>query len=665
MRDIRRRAERRMVPLLLLAGVLMLVPAATAGAIPSTRFSIPNNSGLAPGGSIGVTATNGGVGSAAVAAIASMSFEIDGQAVPASHVSYDHATCPSGRGIGTCAETATVNLSGYAPGDHTLAVTATDSTGAQSPIQTLSFQLAAKHTETWVLDDDEDSIYCHGGSNVTRSTFRAWVTYAETNCGTADGTPALQNCHQRGHTYCTVLQYIDPSLPWTSGGMLFEPLLSAGLDGAPAPEQWYVHSSSACDSASRVVFTSGSWGVTNLLYQGDGKLAGGGENPCWSTRPYEPFPLWLDGFATSNFERWDGLMVDDMGLTSSRSYEELPTDADSVDEHNYLASWLLKTTGQHFLQVDNSWSDNPYIAPPTALYSAADDVHGMIMEGAPWSTAQEPDPSASPPVAGTPYTITPDGTGHAAPWAYQNVLDSMGWVDSNTPSGDFLVLLSYDPGNFTNPMAPGNQLQGRLVQEATVLLGYAPGKIVDWADLENPDQWSDNQADPNVADLAIWPEEGLYPTEPVSGETMSDPSGPGCMTGHGPECTSGGHNTLQVVKVGDGAYPDGGYVYRREFVQCFNQGNPIGPCAAIVNDSGTQETVHGGWLKQSYRYVITPEPGTTNNDGWDVRSGGWINTCGQRNAPVSGQSFTPDSTKIAPWSAILIDHGPPSGTCGP
>lgn len=616
-------------------------------AAPRVAIGIVPGAGLAPGATIRVTVTGraGTSGSAEAGVTARIGDH---------PVRWKSHSDPCKAQEALCSAVGTVSTSGLAAGYHTLEVTATvdgDSTTVSS-----AFELGGMHIETWALDDSTSPLACDGGYGASPALVRAWLTIAETKCGIAGGGPALQDCHHAGVTYCTVVHYIDPTFAWTRGATLFEPLLTAGQSGGPAPEQWYVHSGSGCGSRSRVRFSSPSFGATDLLYQGDGRRAGGDENPCWKAlgAPYEPFADWLDAYANSKFGRWNGLMVDDMGLTFSPSYEELPTQADSVSEHRFLASQLVDwRTGTHFLQVDNSWSSNPYQAPPTALYDDRDGVRGMIMEGAPWSSE----------AIGDPYTITPDANGHPAPWIYENVLDSMAWVDHNTAPSDFLVLLSYDPGNYQNPLAPGNQLRGRLLQEATVLLGYEPRKIVDWADLENPEDHLQNQSDPDSEDLAIWPEEGVYPTDPV--QSMGDPHGTGCLTGHGPDCTTGGHNDLRVMTVGSGAYPSGGYVYRREFRQCFNRGAPIGPCAALVNDSGTQETVLGSWLTQPYRYVLTPEPGASNNHGWDVQSGGWVNTCGQRNAPVPGQSFTAGSTTIAPWSAIVIDYGPTSRTCRP
>ena len=66
-----------------------------------------------------------------------------------------------------------------------------------------------------------------------------------------------------------------------------------------------------------------------------------------------------------------------------------------------------------------------------------------------------------------------------------------------------------------------------------MLLGYSPGHLVDWANLET-----------GSLDLAIWPEEGIYPTRPV--QSMAPP-GPRLPGGTGVVCSTGGHNDLQVA----------------------------------------------------------------------------------------------------------------------
>ncbi len=201
---------------------------------------------------------------------------------------------------------------------------------------------------------------------------------------------------------------------------------------------------------------------------------------------------------------------------------------------------------------------------------------------------------------------------------YSNLLDDMAYVDNKYPSGYFLVLDSRDPSG---------SLQGCRVTEATVLLGYSPGQVVDHADLET-----------NGNDLAVWPEEGIYPTDPV--QSMSAPGGSGCEGGDGGLCSSGGHNSLEVASGGN--YNDAGAgVYRRELRDCYNQGVSFGPCAAIVNDTWSTVTVQSSWLSQSYGHVITM-------NGGDVQSGGTIN--------VTGASFTAGSTTIPAGDAVLLSQ---------
>ena len=50
------------------------------------------------------------------------------------------------------------------------------------------------------------------------------------------------------------------------------------------------------------------------------------------------------------------------------------------------------------------------------------------------------------------------------------------------------------------------------------LLGYAPGHTVSWSDLET-----------NNNNLAVWPEEGIVPTQPI--QSMGQPAGASCLDG--------------------------------------------------------------------------------------------------------------------------------------
>jgi hypothetical protein len=161
-----------------------------------------------------------------------------------------------------------------------------------------------------------------------------------------------------------------------------------------------------------------------------------------------------------------------------------------------------------------------------------------------------------------------------------------------------------------------DQDQSRRVQEATILLGYSPGHLVDWADLEQ-----------GSSDLAVWPEEGIYPTDPL--ESMSAPGGSGCLAGTGVVCSTGGHNDLQVAPG----------VYRREFGDCYEQSASVGACAAIVNTTASPVTVPASWLTQVYGHQVTL-------DGGDVQSGGTVE--------LTGAPFTPGATTIPAHDATLL-----------
>jgi len=196
---------------------------------------------------------------------------------------------------------------------------------------------------------------------------------------------------------------------------------------------------------------------------------------------------------------------------------------------------------------------------------------------------------------------------------YLELLDTEAYTEHT--ANNFIVLLSEDPNGTLAP---------RRIQEATVLLGYSPGHIVDWADLEG-----------SSTNLSVWPEEGIVPTNPV--QTMNQPGGTGCFAGTGLVCSSGGHNDVQVASGKNGTSTGG--VFRREFKSCYNQGVAFGACAVIMNDTSAPITVQSSWLTQSYGHQITM-------NGGDVQSGGTVN--------LTGSSFSPSSTTIPADDALLL-----------
>ena len=160
------------------------------------------------------------------------------------------------------------------------------------------------------------------------------------------------------------------------------------------------------------------------------------------------------------------------------------------------------------------------------------------------------------------------------------------------------------------------------------MLGFAPRQLVDWPDL-----------DLNHAGLAVWPEEGLYFSDPL--ETMGMPTGPHCLDGLGGPCGHG-HADLRVAAGTNASeQPDGAGVYRREFRRCYDRGRPIGGCAAIVNDTDAPVTIEGAWLRQRYRFEMTFA-------GGEVQSGGRLN--------IHGTPLLAGTTMIAPDDAALLSQ---------
>ena len=336
-----------------------------------------------------------------------------------------------------------------------------------------------------------------------------------------------------------------------------------------ARENWWLHQPGYSNAAHRL--TIPAYGGGHVLNQADPAV-----------------DSWFRRYTQRNFNGYDALMMDDssgslsdeLWGTGFATSEEITTSRALQASHERLAAALTHTNGAPFLQIDNALSPNDNLATPFGMLNGSPGVRGLIAEGAPES----------------------DGvlTGY-----YSTLLDEMAYVDHT--ADDFVVLLSSDPS--------GAQ-QSRFVQAATVLLGYSAGHTVSWSDLES-----------DSGDLAVWPEEGIVPDEPV--QTMGVPGGGGCLAGVGVVCSSGGHNSLQVAPG----------VYRREFRECYERGSAFGECAAIVNTTGAAVTVRRGWLTQSYRHQITLA-------GGDVQSGGTVNLTGAR--------FTPGASTVASDSAALL-----------
>jgi hypothetical protein len=414
------------------------------------------------------------------------------------------------------------------------------------------------HVETWAVDD------CGQGSGSVSSLVRSWVSYAETNCGPGGLAKALGDCHSGGSVFCNVIQYLDTNWIYPQGSPPYSQFSQA------ASESWYQH---VPGSGSRV--QTGAFGGGSLINQ--------------SSSAVQSF---FQGYVRSHYDSADGLMMDDQGpglgsqLYSSncgcKTTAEITSDQALRAAHTSMSAAMTHSSGQPFVQIDNTLPPNPYLPQGLDMLNQG-GVHGLLKEG------------------------SPENNGHLDPY-YSTLLDQIAYVATQTNS--FVVPLSYGQAG------AASQQQSRRVQEATILLGYSPGHLVDWANLNGGSD-----------DLSVWPEEGIYPTQPV--QSMGTPGGSGCLAGTGNVCSTGGHNDLQVAPG----------VYRREFAACYDRGTAIGPCATIVNTTASPVTVASSWLTNSYAHQVT-------FNGGDVQSGGTINP--------NGATFTPNTTTTGPQDGLLL-----------
>ncbi len=405
---------------------------------------------------------------------------------------------------------------------------------------------------------------CGEGSTTPSSLVRAWASYVEANCGPNGVGKALTDCHSGGSVFCDVIQYLDTNWIFRQGSPPYSEFSQS------ASESWFQH---LPGSGARV--QTASYGGGFLINQNNAGVQS-----------------FFQSYVRSHYDSADGLMMDDQssGLSIQLYYStcgcsqtsELASSAALRSSHEAMSAAMTHSSGQPFVQIDNTLPANPYLPQGLDMLDTS-GVHGLLKEG------------------------SPEYNGKLDPF-YSTLLDEIAYVADNTHS--FVVPLSYGQAGASY------QAQSRRVQEATMLLGYSPGHLVDWADLE---QGSNN--------LGVWPEAGIYPTRPL--ESMGAPGGSGCLVGTGDVCTSGGHNDLQVAPG----------VYRREFAACYDRGASIGPCATIVNTTALPVPIVGSWLSGSYAHQMT-------FNGGDVQSGGTIDHAG---AP-----FTPDTTTIGAQDAALL-----------
>jgi hypothetical protein len=404
---------------------------------------------------------------------------------------------------------------------------------------------------------------CAGGAAASAALVRQWVTYAESNCGPTD-RKARADCRAGRRRYCEVMQYLDTDWDFFGG----EPQMAGA-----ASTNWWLHEPTPHQGENITTITLGGGFLIN------------------QTRP--AVRSFFRSFVQQRYDSDDGLLMDWQSPSlpqelyystcSCASTREIRSNAALRGEHTAMSAALTHRNGAPFMQVDNSLSPNPYLPQGLNMLDPGVGVVGLMGEG------------------------EPEESGVMNPY-YSTLLDQLAYIDQRTRA--FVVLLSRGSNGASY------QAQTRRVQEATMLLGFHGAQVVDEADLEE-----------GSSDLAIWPEEGIYPADPL--QSMQSPGGRGCLAGTGSPCSRGGHNNLQVAPG----------VYRRVFGACYRRRVAIGPCAAIVNNTNNWVIVKASWLKRRFGHQITFV-------GGDVQSGGKIDP--------TGATFRAGVTSVGPHDGMLL-----------
>jgi hypothetical protein len=413
------------------------------------------------------------------------------------------------------------------------------------------------HIPTWAYDE-----YRAQGATASSEQVRRYVTYAEGGLGNGKAAGDCAPSPKR----CWSVWYFDPHLVYDSPSC---PYAADAQFLAAASENWYVHWPGFEDAGHRV--------------HGEYTRTCKGEQiriPVYVINiGNAAVRAFFRNYLRENAGAWDYYLMDDAKATL-------------VDQ--------MYGPGGGFCRGMNlrGWCTSTQEFPNNAALMAAQAGFADSMnraDGTPMKFFVNGDPNL---LRGTSRYIGFEcencvvDAGTFRTNNYEHVLTSMAKVES---MGDTFVLLS--TGNA--PAGSAAQIDQRIVTTAVVWLGFRDSRTVVWPDLEYD---RDN--------LAVWPEDEIYPTQPL--ESMSDSA-----------------SDLEVAPA----------VWRREFAACYEDGRPIGPCAAILNGNGTAATVRANWLKRNYHHVI-------ELSGGDCLSGGAV--------LLRSQEFSAGATPIPAGRAVLL-----------
>lgn len=389
-------------------------------------------------------------------------------------------------------------------------------------------------------------------------------------------TKAQKDCSTSPKS-CYSVFYFDPNFQYD--GTTCPVLPDTNFINA-ASESSFVHEAGYTDAAHRVVghYNEGCKGSTMTI-------------PVYLANQTSPSVIaWFQNYLQQNGDSWDNYFMDD---TSTVLLDQTYGPGGGFCQDSLPNHWCSTTqeypTDSAVAQAHAAFANslNHLNGSPMKFFFNGIDFSGQTPRSLQLLTLAPGHFSG----AVCENCIVSGGT--LRPNLYAPVLKAMAQIDA-IPNEAIVEL-----NTGASPAGSAAQLTQRTVATAIAWLGYSDGHTIVFPDFET-----------NTQGLSVWPEDLIYPGAPL--QTMST-----------------GASDLAVATG----------VYRREFVSCFNNQAPIGPCAAVVNASSATVTVSSAWLQQTYGHVISMT-------GGDILSGGTLS--------LTATAFSPNVTTIAPGQAVLL-----------
>lgn len=400
-----------------------------------------------------------------------------------------------------------------------------------------------QHIPTWAFDQ-----HWAEGKDATPAQVRRYLTYAYSGLG---NDKALVDC--RGSNACSSVFYFDPGFIYDSAACPF----SGDKDFlAVAQESWFVHFPGYTDSSHRVhgTYTQNCKGTQVQV-------------PVYAVNQTNPAVARYYRQALQRAgDNYDFYMMDDTASTLVEqlygpggafckgaftlngyctSTQEMASDRDVTRSHVSLAAQLRHRDGTPMKFFYNGVSFGPDGPRIDLLRQYNRQIVGALCENC----------------------VVNDGTLRAN--MYAKVLDAMAAIDQ-IKGASFV-----EQNTGKSPPGSDEQISQRLVTTAMAWLGFDGDHVVVFPNLEF-----------NTTNLAVWPENDIYPTQP-----------------------------LESMRSGNGDLSVAPSVWRREFSKCYLHGTPIGPCAAVVNGSSGSVTPSPGWFRLRFQHAVSLSGGDALNGG--------------------------------------------------